>query len=302
VSDPRVEDALPELFTAAERAAIRRQTRYFQATSAGLLAALVAAIGSAVSVDLTKNLDLGGLISAAGFLTAGVITGYLYLRKPDQAWYESRAVAESIKSMSWQYAVRGGIFTRDDRTDATEFGTRTRQMVRRMRHAGVALTGDNDRVTDEMTAIRDAPLAERRKIYLTQRLEDQNRYYLRESSQNRSRAARWFGVAILFQAAGLILAWLKVTNRVDADLLGIAATAAAGALAWVQTRDSQNLAESYRVAAHELADILGEARAHPDTLTDEEWGRFVRDGEQSISREHTLWLARREPGLAPDDK
>ena len=40
----------------------------------------------------------------------------------------------------------------------------------------------------------------------------------------------------------------------------------------------------------------------PQALTDEEWGRFVRDGEQSISREHMLWLARREPGLAPDDK
>jgi len=302
VGDPRVEETLPELFTAADRTARRWQTRYLQATSAGLLAALVAAIGSAISVDLTEALDLGGLISAAGFLTAAVLTGYLYFRKPDQAWYESRAVAESIKSMSWQYAVRGGIFTRDNRTDATEFGNRARKMVRRMRPAGVALTGDNDRVTDEMTAVRDSTLAERRKIYLTQRLEDQNRYYLRNAEESRIRAARWFGVAILCQAAGLILAWLKVTNRVDADLLGIAATAAAGALAWVQTRDSQNLAESYRVAANELADILGEARSHPDTLTDEEWGRFVRDGEQSISREHMLWLARREPGLAPDDK
>jgi hypothetical protein len=297
-----VEDALPELFTAADRAAQQRQTRYLRATSAGLLAALLAAIGSAVSIDLTKSLDLGGLISAAGFLTAGVLTGYLYFRKPDQSWYESRAVAESIKSMSWQYAMRGGIFTRDNHVDATEFGTRARRMVRRMRHPGVTLTGDNDRVTDEMTAIRDAPLAERRKIYLSQRLEDQNRYYRRNSAENRVRAARWFGVAILFQAAGLILAWLKVTNRVDADLLGIAATAAAGALAWVQTRDSQNLAESYRVAANELADILGEARAHADSLTDDEWSWFVRDGEQSISREHTLWLARREPGLTPDDK
>jgi hypothetical protein len=302
VSDPKVEDAFPELFTAADRAALQRQRRYLRATSAGLLAALVAAIGSAISVDLTKNLDLGGLISAVGFLTAAVLTGYLYFRKPDQSWYESRAVAESIKSMSWQYAMRGGIFTRDNRADATEFGGRARKMVRRMRHAGVALTGDNDRVTDEMTAVRDAPLAERRKIYLTQRLEDQNRYYLRKSEENRARAARWFGVAILLQACGLVLAWLKVTNRVDADLLGIAATAAAGALAWVQTRDSQSLAESYREAANELADVIGEARAHPDTLTDEEWSRFIRDGEQSISREHTLWLARREPGLTPDDE
>jgi hypothetical protein len=295
-----VQDTFPELFRTADRAALRRQTGYLRAVALGLAAAVLAAVGSAISVDLTPNLDLGGLISAVGFLAGAVLTALLYFRKIDQTWYENRAVAESIKSMSWQYAVRGGVFHETDEADAVEFGHRARRMVRRMRFAGLTLTGDNDAVTPGMTAIRGLPLAERRRLYLEQRIENQNRYYRRRSEENRIRAGRWFVTALVCHVAGLVLAWLKVTNTVNADLLGIAATAAAGALAWVQTRDSQNLTESYRVTAYELADVLGEARAHTGTLSEEQWSLFVRDGERVISREHTLWLARREQGLPPE--
>jgi hypothetical protein len=102
----------------------------------------------------------------------------------------------------------------------------------------------------------------------------------------------------------VVLAWLKATNVVDADLLGIASTAAASALAWVQTRDSQNLAEAYRAAANELTLIGG---LEPPTEA-EAWSRYVSEGERAISREHTLWRARRsldplekneEPGIKP---
>lgn len=295
-----MEETFPELFTTADRSALRRQAGYLRVAGLGLAAAVLAAVGSAISVDLTKSLDLGGLISAVGFLAAALLTAHLYFRKPDQAWYENRAVAESIKSMSWQYAVHGGVFHGTDAADAADFGNRARRMVRRMRFAGLVLTGENDAVTREMTAVRRLPLADRRRLYLEQRIENQNQYYRRTSEENRIRAGRWFAAAIGCQITGLVLAWLKVTNRVDADLLGIAATAAAGALAWVQTRDSLNLTEAYRVAANELADVLGEARAHPAALGEAEWSRFVRDGERAISREHTLWLARREQGLTPD--
>jgi len=66
--------------------------------------------------------------------------------------------------------------------------------------------------------------------------------------------------------------------------------AAAAAAAWLQTKDHANVAQAYAVAARELWAIeqrLGEPR------DEREWADFVESAERAISREHTLWLARR---------
>jgi hypothetical protein len=302
--DARVEDTFPEIFTVADRKALNEQRRYFRLTAAGLAAAVVAAVGSAISARFTvagHRLEAGGMISAVAFLVGLGVAGYVLVNKPERAWYECRAAAESIKTLAWQYCVRGGSFDHDTPTDARHFGRLVRRIVRGLRHAGLPTVGGSEEVTGAMSAFRGHPLATRRDFYLRQRILDQNRYYARKAEENNGRAQRWFLVAIVLQAAGVVLAVLKALDTVDADLLGIAATAAASALAWVQTKDSQALAESYVVAANELAAIRGEAAEHPDDLAEAEWSAFVRSGEQAISREHTLWLARRDPGLAPED-
>ncbi|MBL7261846.1 DUF4231 domain-containing protein [Paractinoplanes lichenicola] len=284
-----VESDLPGLFRDADRAAIERQGRYLAVSRIGLIAAVVASIGSALSIDVTPSLDLGGAISGLAFLVGGGLTLYLFRRRPDRAWYESRAAAESIKTLAWQFCMRGGSLDRDTPGDERHFAREVAAVAGAMRHAGLTVTGHNAGVTETMRAVRELPLADRQAIYRAQRIDDQHRYYTRKAEENRRRARRWFLWAIAFQAAGVVLAWLKATNVVDADLLGIASTAAASALAWVQTRDSQNLAESYRVAANELS-LIAES-APPDDP--EAWSLYVGDGERAISREHTLWLARR---------
>ena len=292
-----VESDLPGLFREADRAALVSQKRYYTVSRISLIAAVVAAIGSAASIDVTDSLDLGGAVSGVAFLVGGALTLYLFWQRPDRVWYENRAVAESIKTLVWQFCMRGGSFDRSTADDERLFAREIADMVRAMRYAGLVVTGKNEEVTANMRAVRRLPLADRQAIYREQRTDDQNRYYARKAEENRVRARRWFLAAIAFHAAGVVLAWLKAVNVVDADLLGIAATAAASALAWVQTRDSQNLAEMYRVAANELA-VIGELEQPGDPQA---WSAHVGNGERAISREHTLWLARREPSLTPAD-
>jgi hypothetical protein len=302
--DAKIEDTFPEIFTIADSKALAEQRRYFRLSLTGLLAAVIAAVGSAIEAGFTvggRDIDGGGVISALAFLAGVGVAGYVLVSKPERIWYESRAAAESIKTLAWQYCVRGGSFDHDTATDALQFGRRVRRIVRGLRHAGLPTIGGSDVVTGAMSAFRARPLADRRAIYLNQRILDQNRYYARKAVENRGRAQSWFLTAIVLQAAGVVLAVLKALDVVGPDLLGIAATAAASALAWVQTKDSQALAESYVIAANELAAILGEAEAHPKDLSEVDWSAFVRSGEQAVSREHTLWLARRDPGLTPDE-
>jgi hypothetical protein len=67
--------------------------------------------------------------------------------------------------------------------------------------------------------------------------------------------------------------------------------------AWVQAKQYQNLATAYGVTSQELSSVASEVA----TLTDEAlWARFVREAEQTISREHTLWRASR--GVRPSSK
>lgn len=280
-----MESGFPGLFRDADRAATERQGRYLAVSRLGLIAAVAAAVGSALTIDVNDTLDLGGAISGAAFVLGGALTLYLFRRRPDRAWYENRAVAESIKTLAWQFCMRGGSLDRDTPDDERVFAREVTAMVGVMRHAGLAVTGHNESVTPAMQAVRALPPADRQAIYREQRIDDQRRYYTRKAEENRRRARRWFLWAIAFHAAGVVLAGLKATNVVDADLLGIASTAAASALAWAQTRDSQNLAEAYRVAADELAVIAG--------LEAPDWSLYVSNAERAISREHTLWLARR---------
>jgi len=78
---------------------------------------------------------------------------------------------------------------------------------------------------------------------------------------------------------------------VDVDLLGIAATFAAAVAAWTQSKQFRVLTTSYAVTAHELATII--SIRLPLVEKEEDWAGFVREAESAISREHSLWLARR---------
>ncbi len=72
--------------------------------------------------------------------------------------------------------------------------------------------------------------------------------------------------------------------RETPDFVGVFATASAGALAWLQ-------AQAYMTAAKELSRIGSTVTVA--AISDAGLSRFVLDSENTISREHTLWLAKR---------
>ncbi len=292
-----VEAAFPNLLDQAEKMSRRGQQSYMRLTYSGLVLALLASIGGAVSFDQKFGdtvVDLGGALAGLAFLSGIFVAYYLLHTKPERAWYEGRAAAESIKTMSWQYCVGGGAFGCDAAVDADQlFLDRLRETDRTARAAQLTLTGVGSQITKQMRLLRAAPLTDRIVQYRAERLEQQNEWYAHKAAYNRRRARLWFGVAIILQAIGLVFAALKTFGVVDVDLLGIIATSAASASAWLQTKDHQNLSESYAMTARDLSLVLTKAESALEGATEEVWRRFVEDAEQAISREHTLWLARR---------
>jgi hypothetical protein len=102
---------------------------------------------------------------------------------------------------------------------------------------------------------------------------------------------------IALQLAGVMVGIVAVfePHQAIVGLLGFLATVAAAAVVWHPTRDLETLAEAYSIASHELS-LVKERIPMPHSEGD--WTEFVRDAEQAIPREHTLWRARRSRPIA----
>lgn len=293
----RIEQHFPAVLSDAEKASVSGQASFMRLSAASLLLACVAAVGGAISIDVTaggRTFDAGAVVALVAFAAGAGVSSYLLSTRPQRMWYEGRAAAESIKTLAWQYSVGGGPFRVDAPADGDGLlvkmlGTVMAEMgeVRVVHRTGQA------QITAEMRKCRAGSLAQRRQLYLVQRVEDQILWYGRKAAYNQSRVRAWFAVAIVAQSLGFVLAGLKAFAVVDVDLLGILAAAAASATAWMQTRDHQNLAESYTVTGRELKIIHTRAEAGAGSESEQEWSDFVEEAERAVSREHTLWLARR---------
>jgi hypothetical protein len=214
----------------------------------------------------------------------------LTITNPRRSWYDTRAAAESVKSLAWQYAVGGGDFVSTiPEIDARQQLLRAVAEVRnRLNKQPLPLPGANE-VTQAMESLRAAPLNVRRRTYEACRIRDQEDFYVTKAAQN-EKARKWWGMAsICAQFAGAAIALLKTLAVVEIDLVGVAATVAVAVAAWLRTKAFDELAEAYAVTAHDVKDI----RARVDDAQDEdEWATFVANAEQGFSREHTIWLAR----------
>jgi hypothetical protein len=68
-------------------------------------------------------------------------------------------------------------------------------------------------------------------------------------------------------------------------------TLALSVLTWLQAKRYQELAETYSLAAQDIAILEG---GLPIVNTEEDFSRFVADAENAFSREHTQWIARKD--------
>lgn len=239
------------------------------------------------------RLNVAAVGAACGLGAALVIEVYLLTDRPDRKWYESRAAAESAKTLAWRYSVAAqpfGFTGREghDGRVAEELLLRRFSAIVGNLHDFAPADGGWVQITDEMRRLRSQSLMQRKRAYRVSRIEDQARWYTRRGREHGRSVARWSVFLASMEALGLIAAVLTAVNIINLDLPGIAGALAATGLAWLQTRQHQQLATAYSIAAQELAEIASRIE-WPDT--EPEWAHFVDEVEEAISREHVLWRA-----------
>ncbi|MFI8303842.1 DUF4231 domain-containing protein [Streptomyces sp. NPDC085927] len=278
------EDDLPVVFRSSDTASLTGQRNYVRGTKLRLLLA----VGAALCGALDHRAAAIGLVVV--FVLTICVEVWLLSERPEQSWYDGRALAESTKTLAWRFAVGGAPFPADlSEGDADRrFHERLRDLLREAPVSGLAPLG-SIAVTDAMRSLRSRSFADRRQAYLRYRIEDQQQWYSTKAAANVTHARRWRLVLIGIEGLGLTAAVLRLLELFAFDLAGILAAVLGAGSAWLAVRQYETLGRAYTFAATELSVIHGRlARAD-----DAEWAEEVADAEDAISREHTMWRASR---------
>jgi len=263
--------SFPAVFHAADDASERAQNAFFRMSGARLFALCIAGVLAEVTMPEAA------IAVAVVFGIALALELVAFMRRPERAWYDGRARAESVKTLAWRYSVGGAPFSQDSSDPDALFAQRLQDVL------GVA-----EEASEEMKRARGSSLEERRDLYLRERIEDQLRWYTNKTRADERWARAWAVVLVLVEAGAFVAAVLRAMGRIDFDLFGIVGAIGAAVAAWTQSRQYESLAAAYSVAAQELAMIAAQMESVEGEAA---WAVFVANAEDAMSREHTMWRA-----------
>jgi hypothetical protein len=289
----------PAVFQAADGTSRSGQAWYRRLTTVDLaLLVLAAALGSVSSLAPAENQGLFNQIATV-ILAASIIIKFVSRqRADDRDWFLGRAIAESAKTQTWRYMMRLSPFE-DDASADVEFSRHLMAILEagKMRQQVGTLPIEAQQITGKMRAIRQKSLVERRDYYIHNRLDDQVQWYRNRSQLNRRIASRWFWLSIGSQSIALAIAILRSALPLGGlNLVAPFAALATAIMAWSQLGRHDELSNSYAMAYQELLTIRGLAET---VASEEDFREIVENGEEAISREHTMWIAKRTEQLPP---
>lgn len=284
---------LPSTFRAADADSLAGQRAAVHWRRAQLCLLLIAAVAGVGSWQVGNGYDVAATIATLAFAAALVCELARATSIPERAWYRGRAGAESIKTLAWKYAVGGHPFEAGTPGADELFLTAVRGITQALSDVDWTRDGDDhpQQITPTMHAVRLSPLSQRKELYRQHRIANQRRWYASKASRARRSSRRWSAVITVATSLGLAAAVAKVFGALDVQILGLASSAAAAAAAWTQFRQHDALASAYTVAARELLLVDERLASCPDEDT---WGRLVEESEEAVSREHTMWAAKRD--------
>lgn len=284
------EQDFPALYRSADSLSLASQAHFFRALRVHLVTLVLAAALSIANIPHWSIAALQ-LLVLLGALGCSI---YLFSMRPDRLWYAGRAVAESIKTVTWRYVCRAEPFDGNDVNSRNIFHQTLKAIVEQNRDVCQSLTDylDGAQITPMMEQMRSRSLEQRLQAYATNRIGDQLTWYAKKAAFNRRMSKGFFWALIVVNAAAVVCAILRIAYYEQPFWpTDVFVAAAASLLSWMQAKRFSELAASYALAAHEIS-LIKEQSLLPDT--DERFSLFVGDAENAFSREHTQWVARKD--------
>ncbi len=281
----------PALYKSANDGSVKAQSFFLWTIRIEYFLLFSVSIASA-----TRNLF--GISTLAITIMLVILAGLFIFRmvkKHDQDWYRCRALAESVKTSTWRFAMRAHPFEDTSNIDIPKANFRNllRDILRANKHIAINLsTDETDQITNSMIDIRKQSLEDRLAYYVANRIDNQRRWYSKKSAANKSALLMWFIVTIVIYILAVI--------TLNADSFSLPSLTLAfdpmivlvtSALGWLQMKRHGELMASYNLTAHEIGII----KSNSDSIkTEADLSNFVNESELAFSREHTQWVARRD--------
>jgi hypothetical protein len=287
----------PALFCVADSASVKAQKKYLKLFILDVSLLVLGAVFSSISLSFDPYklilLFLGGVSFIGSLIVTILIKSFQY----EKTWYAGRAVAESVKTIAWRYMICAEPFVSSIESKKIDemFISNLNGIISEKKHLLGEITEETNsqpQISQIMRDIRNKSIDERKIFYVNQRVLDQRKWYSKKASVNKKSEDRWFYGVMVFQLLAGISAFILVLYpNFVVNFTSIFSALAMAVLSWLQVKRHQEQSQSYNIAAQELASIES-LSIH--IKNEEDLSGFVADSENAISREHTLWIARRD--------
>ncbi len=281
----------PALYQAADEASIKCQRNYLFLMRSYLLILILAAFLSFFGIT-TKFL---AIISSILFLTTISISIYILVKQYQKKWYNLRAVAESVKTVTWRYMMCAEPFSHNQNNkEAKQKFSETLINILHQNKTEVdefsGFSNSSDQLSETMQNVREGNIEERKLFYLENRIKEQRKWYSQKTISNKSGYKFWFCIMIISQVAAVITVLLRIGypdfGYFPTEVLTVCTTAV---LSWIQLKNYQEHSAAYSLASLEIGTFQNYILEITD---DKEFSDFIIESENAFSREHTQWAAK----------
>ncbi|HLO48289.1 MAG TPA: DUF4231 domain-containing protein, partial [Kamptonema sp.] len=206
---------LPGLFQSADRTSAYEQKRHFFTLALYLFLLVLAA-----SIDFADSLESNStykVVATLLFLFTLAITIWRKFNKPENVWYNGRAVAESVKTRSWRYMMCAHPYQNDiDDAQVRKVFIEDLKTILKQNESLIKAIGANtsmeEPITTKMSQAREIPLRDRFLLYRDQRITNQAKWYNKKTKDNKRAANMFFWITILLHLVAIILLLFSVGN------------------------------------------------------------------------------------------
>lgn len=290
------ETDFPNYYIAGDRASLLAQKLYTRYVRFDLILMVSSAAMTIYNFQSEESKKILYIISGVLLLIAIIFSLVIKIKKYEDIWYRGRALAESVKTLTWRFMTKSEYFENSitDEEAKLRFTDRMRELHEEFKDLHSFLKAKHlsfPIITNEMEEVRNMDLKDRKIFYLEHRINNQIKWYSNKADNNKAKYENWFWAVIAMQLLALIsIGYLILNPESNFNFVGLFTTLSASFFGWLQLKKYQENKEAYTTATSELNLIRQEAES---INTEDSFKIFVLDSENAMSREHTLWLAQK---------
>jgi hypothetical protein len=285
-----LKDFYPTIIYNCDNVAIKSKKKYLFLIGLDIYLMVLAVL---VSLFYNFNTFLIGFIIFILVLSSFIISFIILKQSYDKLWFAGRAICESVKSLTWLFVIGTPPFNIEKEISHVDhlYIDRIKELLKQYPNI-YSFLGSENYITAYMKEIRNYNFEDKKAIYIKYRIKEQQDWYTSRCEYNRNKSILFNYFIIFAQVIAIIFIVIAITNpNVTIHIFGLFTSVAIGVLSWQQLKEFRQLANSYGLASQELIMILEESD-HIKNLLDLAY--FVDDSENAISREHVMWLARKD--------